>query len=86
MKRMKLLPALVVLIGFGSDVVAQGIVRFDEIAEDLYRVGNATHNTVFLVTDDGIILADPINREFSTELKAELDERFDVPVRYVRVA
>ena len=69
--------------GFENAVSTQGIVRFDEIAEDLYRVGNATHNTVFLVTDEGIILADPINREFSTELKAEIDNRFDVPVRYV---
>lgn len=68
---------------FESAVSTQGIVRFDEIAEDLYRVGNMTHNTVFLVTDAGIILADPINRDFSMELKAELDDRFDVPVRYV---
>jgi len=77
------LTALLLVLATGSSALAQGIVRFDEIADDLYRVGNATHNTVFLVTDDGIILADPINRDFSTELKAELDERFDVPVRYV---
>jgi glyoxylase-like metal-dependent hydrolase (beta-lactamase superfamily II) len=38
---------------------------------------------VFLVTDEGIILADPINTGFATWLKGELDKRFDVPVRYV---
>jgi len=75
--------ALAFVLVTGSSASAQGIVRFDEIAADLYRVGNATHNTVFLVTDEGIILADPINRDFSTELKAELESRFDVPVRYV---
>ena len=69
--------------GLESAVSTGSIVRFEEIAEDLYYVGNVTHNTVFLVTDEGIILADPINTGFSTDLKAELDTRFDVPVRYV---
>ncbi len=69
--------------GFESAVSTQGIIRFEEIADDLYWVGNVTHNTVFLVTEEGIILADPVNRDFSTELKAEIDERFGVPVRYV---
>lgn len=53
------------------------------IAGSLYR-GNASglHN-VFLVTPDGIILADPINTPFATWLKTELAERFRVPVEYV---
>jgi len=54
-----------------------------QITGDLYRVQNNNHFTVFLVTDEGIILADPINSEFSTWLKGELAERYDVPVRYV---
>lgn len=78
-----LLTVPLMLVLSAGPVRAQGIVRFDEIAENLYRVGNVTHNTVFLVTDDGIILADPISRDFSTELKAELEDRFGVPVRYV---
>ncbi len=54
-----------------------------QIGEDLYRAQNNIHHAVFLVTDDGIILADPINTGFSTWLKSELDRRFGVPVRYV---
>jgi glyoxylase-like metal-dependent hydrolase (beta-lactamase superfamily II) len=38
---------------------------------------------VFLVTPEGIILADPINADFSKWLKGELASRFKVPVRYV---
>src|SRR5688572_21738707 len=54
------------------------------IAPDLYRAQNNNHYTVFLVTSEGIILSDPINREFSTWLKAELQKRFaNRPVRYV---
>ncbi|MBH97752.1 MAG: hypothetical protein CMM56_04785 [Rhodospirillaceae bacterium] len=54
-----------------------------EIGDDLYRAQNGGHYTVFLVTDEGIILSDPINTSFSTWLKAELDSRFGLPVRYV---
>jgi len=53
------------------------------ITGDLYRAQNNAHYTVFLVTSEGIILADPIGPDFATWLKAELAERFDVPVRYV---
>jgi len=66
-----------------KNVVAQTITHFEEIADDLYFVGNATHNTLILVTSEGIILTDPLNRDFSTALKAEITERFDMPVRYV---
>ena len=54
-----------------------------EIADDLYWAQNDNHYSVFLVTDDGIILADPINTDFAAWLKTEIADRFGVPVRYV---
>jgi glyoxylase-like metal-dependent hydrolase (beta-lactamase superfamily II) len=54
-----------------------------QIGEDLFRAQNNLHYAVFLVTDEGIILVDPINADFSAWLKNELAARFDVPVRYV---
>jgi len=54
-----------------------------EIADDLYWAQNNNHHSVFLVTDDGIILADPINADFAAWLKTEIGDRFGVPVRYV---
>jgi glyoxylase-like metal-dependent hydrolase (beta-lactamase superfamily II) len=53
------------------------------IAPDLYRAQNGGAYTVFLVTSDGIIMSDPINREFATWLKEELQRRFNKAVRYV---
>ena len=51
---------------------------------DLYRARNGNWYTVFLVTPDGIVLGDPINKEFAPWLKSELDARFPgKPVRYV---
>lgn len=54
-----------------------------QITENVYRFQNGGHNTAFLVTDEGIALADPINADAAAWLKAELAERFEVPVRYV---
>ena len=58
----------------------RGIVN---ITGDLYRAQDAAHFTVFLVTPEGIVLADPISRDFATWLQGEFDSRFGVPVRYV---
>src|SRR5688572_2675834 len=58
----------------------RGIVN---VAGQLYRAQNDNHYTVFLVTPEGIIMSDPINRDFSRWLKGELATRFKVPVRYV---
>jgi glyoxylase-like metal-dependent hydrolase (beta-lactamase superfamily II) len=53
------------------------------ISGGVYTATNNNHRTVFLVTPEGIILADPINADFSRWLKAELATRFKVPVKYV---
>jgi len=53
------------------------------VTGQLYRAQNNNHYTVFLVTPEGIIMSDPINRDFARWLKSELASRFKVPVRYV---
>lgn len=57
--------------------------RIENITGDLYRASNGAWHSIFLVTGEGIILADPLNPDFAAWLKGELDTRFDVPVRYV---
>jgi len=53
------------------------------VTGDLYRFQQNNHYGVFLVTDEGIILADPISHDNAVWLKGELAERFGVPVKYV---
>ncbi|MBI3934904.1 MAG: MBL fold metallo-hydrolase [Acidobacteria bacterium] len=70
----------------GPDTAAQpqGPTRnITNITGDLYRAQNNNHFTTVLVTPEGIIMSDPINREFATWLKGELATRFGAPVRYV---
>ena len=59
------------------------ILSISHIAGDVYRATADNHGTVFLVTPEGIVLADPISPGFATWLKEEFDRRFGVPVRYV---
>jgi glyoxylase-like metal-dependent hydrolase (beta-lactamase superfamily II) len=56
----------------------------EHIAGDLYQYQDDNNTySAFLVTPEGIILVDPINTPTATWLKAELKERFDVPVKYL---
>jgi glyoxylase-like metal-dependent hydrolase (beta-lactamase superfamily II) len=73
------------LLGLCStQVVAQAPARaITEIADNLFWAENAGHRAVFLVTGEGVILADPINADFSAWLEQEIQDRFGVPVRYV---
>lgn len=50
---------------------------------DLYEGRSGTHNTMILVTSEGVIMADPIGLDFSQWLKAELADRFGTTVKYV---
>lgn len=54
-----------------------------QIRGDLYFVRGGSHNTVFLVTPDGIILGDPISTDIANWLKPELDRRFAKPVQFI---
>lgn len=81
----KILAACTVLWTLGAmQAAAQPPTRaIEELKPGFFRAQNNQHYTVFLVTSDGIILSDPINTEFAQWLRAELAQRFDVPVRYV---
>ena len=66
--------------GAAQQPPARAIVN---VTGQLYRAQNNNHYTVFLVTPDGVIMSDPINRDFARWLKGEIATRFKVPVRYV---
>ena len=62
----------------------EGLVReIIHIRGDLYEARDPVHNTVFLVTPDGVILGDPMGVESAQWIKDEIAERFDAVVEYV---
>ncbi|MDA1184778.1 MAG: MBL fold metallo-hydrolase [Acidobacteria bacterium] len=80
---LSVLVAFLSLAGSGAAQEAEPTRSIVNITGDLYRAQNNNHYNVFLVTSDGIVMTDPIDREFSLWLKGELARRFSVPVRYV---
>jgi hypothetical protein len=60
------------------------LLSIESVHGDLYRVKAGDEVSIFLVTGDGIILADPLTPPGATQLKNELMTRFpNQPVRYV---
>jgi len=55
----------------------------EHIAEDVYFFHNNIHNSIFMVTEEGILLVDPLNREAAEWLKDELASRFGQEVKYI---
>jgi glyoxylase-like metal-dependent hydrolase (beta-lactamase superfamily II) len=62
---------------------AAPVREISKIAGEIYRFRNNNHYSIFVVTPAGIIATDPINRDAATWLKAELQRRFNLPVRYL---
>ena len=67
-------------LSFSQDQPSRSI---SNISGDLYRFQNNNHYSVFLVTDEGIIVTDPISKEAATWLNDQLKKRFNKPVKYL---
>ena len=74
-----------------SLVLASGVVwaqnapkrAISKIAGDFYRFQNNFHFSVFYVTDDGVLVTDPIDADAAKWLKAEIKKRFKKPIKYL---
>ena len=54
-----------------------------KLTGEIYYARMDDYVSVFMVTTEGIVLAEPIGTEMATWLKGELARRFNVPVKYV---
>ncbi|MGI9366657.1 MAG: MBL fold metallo-hydrolase [Rhizobiaceae bacterium] len=67
-----------------NQAVAQDVKRsIEQVTDDIYRFQNNFHNAMFVVTEDGIVVTDPINADAVAWLKEELANRFDKPVTHM---
>jgi glyoxylase-like metal-dependent hydrolase (beta-lactamase superfamily II) len=55
-----------------TGVAAQTSFETTEVAIDLYRFRWQNHNGMFLVTDDGVVVVDPINVDAARQMAAEI--------------
>ena len=54
-----------------------------QVKDNIYRFTAGNYHSVFMVTDNGIFVTDPINPEAARYLKQELQARFQQPIRYM---
>jgi glyoxylase-like metal-dependent hydrolase (beta-lactamase superfamily II) len=79
-----LLSSVLALVLPGALVLAQEPVRsITHLAGDVYRFQNNAHFSVFMVTPEGVIATDPISPDAAAWLNAEIQSRFNQPVKYV---
>ena len=79
--------AILLILGLslvGATASAQQLKReITQISDNLYRFQNNFHYSIFMVTSDGVLVTDPINRQAAGWLKAEIAKRFNQPIKYL---
>ena len=88
-KRVLLTLALLSLsaIPFSLGVHAQSIDLFTkdttELAPGVYTFSAFSARSLFVVTDDGVIITDPVSTKNAADMRAAIAEVTDQPVKYV---
>jgi len=68
----------------GSSVIAQEPLReVDKVTGDVYRFVNNNHRSVFVITDKGVVVTDPINAEAASWLKVEIEKLTNKPITHL---
>lgn len=57
--------------------------KIEQMKDNVYRFSAGHYHSIFVVTDAGILVTDPINDAAASYLKEELAKRFTVPIRYL---
>ena len=63
-----------------------GFMKFQEterLADGLYAFRQGAYRSIFLVSDEGVIITDPVSPVFARAYRAEIAKVTDRPVRYV---
>lgn len=53
------------------------------ISGDVYRFQNNFHYSIFVLTDEGVVVTDPINNDAATWLRAEIEKLTDQPITHL---
>ncbi len=84
----RLLLSIFAAVAFTTSAAAQlppGMKPFEttKVADGVYTFRFLLHRNMFIVTDEGVIVTDPINPRAAETLRAEIAKITDQPVEYV---
>lgn len=82
MSKLIIATLLAVLLPSGS-LYAQEDRAITNIAGDVYRFQNKFHFSIFVVTDAGVVVTDPINTEAALWLRSEIGKLTDQPITHL---
>ena len=84
MSKMYLQLAVIILLSLGvSTRLWADDFRIEAVKDNVYRFVDDRHRSVFMVTEDAIIVTDPMNTQAATWLKNSLEKHFNKPVQFV---
>jgi len=79
-----LLSAFLTVAPATPTAIAQEAKRaIEQVEGDVYRFQNNFHYAMFVVTEDSVVVTDPINAEAAAWLKDEIAKEFDKPVTHM---
>ena len=78
-----LILSFLLFVPFAAAAEDDADYALEPVADGLLRFTAGPYHALVWVTDEGILLVDPLSDDAARWLKAELAERFDVPLRFV---
>jgi len=67
----------------GNVVYQNGLYQLIEVSENLYSFSEFTYFSMVLVTDEGVIVVDPVNTEHSEVMLQAIKAITDQPIKYL---
>lgn len=84
MTRLRLAACSLAVMLINSPLAAQEPQRsLQEVAADVWRFQNDFHSSTIVVTEDGVVVTDPINADAAEWLKGQIASRFGKPVTHL---
>ncbi len=84
MKRTIVIQFVVVLcLSVGALIAQEGKVSVEKVAENVYLYTYEIHRSLFVVTDDGILVTDPQSAERAGPYLQEIRKISQAPIRYM---
>jgi len=78
-----LLTITILILGTGSGL-AQDVKReITRVTDDVYRFQNRFHVNMFVITDAGVVVTDPINEDAAKWLRLEIGKLTDKPITHL---
>ena len=81
---MKQVILILMLVGIIPGAFAQDVKReITRVTDDVYRFQNRFHVNMFVITDAGVVVTDPINEDAAKWLRVEIGKLTDKPITHL---